>query len=399
MNVTPHHLNEIGPRDNEGICWTLPTSAYTREDVFELEQQNVFRKAWRFVCHSSEVALPGQYVTTQFEKSPVMVIRDLDGTLRALSNVCRHRASLLLSGSGTCEKVITCPYHGATYRPDGHLLGMPEQKQFPKKARSHLDLPQFSLEVLNGLVFVSLEPNPEPLSSWFGVLGQNLAPFPLADLEVESITHGVMEQNWKVITDNYLEGYHVPLGHPGLMRLLNYKGYANIPGTRHVWMDAPLREKAPTTLQEHLYHRLLRPMPGYPASRERSWNYAWVWPNLFLDIYPDQVTLGQLSPLGLRKTAWEYRTLVPRIKHPLKRLQNGIVRTLNNHINLEVQQEDDVLCQRVQQGLDSQEYTRGILGGPEIGVEHFHQLLREAVPGIDSASHTSPTRSSSPIEA
>lgn len=111
--------------------WTLPREAYVSPRLYEEEQRQIFQRGWAFVCHVSEVASPGAYVTQRIGGEPVVVLRDQDGTLRAFSNVCRHRASVLLEGRGTLTKVITCPYHGWSYKLNGKLQGVAEAKVRP----------------------------------------------------------------------------------------------------------------------------------------------------------------------------------------------------------------------------------------------------------------------------
>ena len=150
--------------------YTLPATAYTSPEIYEREMREVFMRAWNFVCHVSDVAEPGRYWTTSIAGEPVVVIRDDDGTLRALSNVCRHRASLIVRGEGTCPKVLRCPYHGWTYRKDGQLAAVPEARGFPDLDREAVRLPSFRVGELCGLVFVCLSDDTEPLDTYFGDL-------------------------------------------------------------------------------------------------------------------------------------------------------------------------------------------------------------------------------------
>src|SRR5262249_58061465 len=104
---------------------TLPARAYTSPEVYEAEMREVFLKGWNFACHVSDLSEPGRFWTTNIAGEPVAVLRDSDGQLRALSNVCRHRAARILNGEGSCPKVLRCPYHGWTYRQDGQPPARP----------------------------------------------------------------------------------------------------------------------------------------------------------------------------------------------------------------------------------------------------------------------------------
>jgi choline monooxygenase len=152
--------------------------------VYAREQDEVFAKSWTFVCHASEVARPGTYATGTVAGEQVVVLRDHAGQLRALSNVCRHRASMLLQGSGTCSRVLRCPYHGWTYQQDGQLAAVPEARGFDDLDREAVRLPSFQVGEMAGLVFVNLDPQAEPLHGWFGDLDERLEPLNIGSLRL-----------------------------------------------------------------------------------------------------------------------------------------------------------------------------------------------------------------------
>jgi Rieske 2Fe-2S family protein len=182
-----------------------------------------------------------------------------------------------------------------------------------------------------------------------------------------------------VIADNYLEGYHIPVGHPGLLRLLDYKGYKAQPGLRHSWIRGPYRDKPSKNRLERLYQRFARPMPGFPEELVGAWNYVHLWPCTFIDIYPDQIDTWHLVPAGPRRTRTIYQIYYPASQS----LRDRLVARVNRHINELVMDEDVTLCDGVQMGLESRTYERGVLNRNENGVLHFHEQLRRAVPGID----------------
>ena len=108
---------------------------------------------------------------------------------------------------------------------------------------------------------------------------------------------GTQPANWKIVADNYLEGYHVPIAHPGLMRLLDYKRYDVEVRDGWVWFEAPLRDKPSGNLMERAYQRLVRRCPGWARDR-RVWRYVLIYPNTTIDLYPDQVVTWQIDPDG-----------------------------------------------------------------------------------------------------
>jgi Rieske 2Fe-2S family protein len=191
--------------------------------------------------------------------------------------------------------------------------------------------------------------------------------------------HAHYDHNWKTLADNYLEGYHVPIGHPGLLRLLDYPKYAPTLYERAVWIDGPFRDNPSRDLMENLYQRFKRPMAEFPAELENQWTYVHFWPAQFVQIYPESIDIWQMhpeSPLRTKTTSIVFRS-------PDESLRDMAVRRLNTRINSEVMEEDVDLCDGVQVGLGSMTYTRGVLNDNERAVGHFHDLLRDAVPGID----------------
>ncbi len=403
------------PTRSGGAAMTLHAHAYSDPAILERERREVFARAWIAIGHVAEVREPGDFATGSIAGEPVVVVRDEQGALRAFSNVCRHRAAQLATGSGSCGKVLRCPYHGWTYRLDGTLAAMPEGRGFGEDFdRDAVRLPEFQVDTLGGLVFVNMDPGAEPLHEWFGDIAERfeglgierLVPVTQRDWRPREIARGLpdvvrsrrlgdaldlvpapetsrvwdaYEHNWKTLADNYLEGYHVPVGHPGLLRLLDYPKYRATLHRRAAWIDGPLRDNPSRDLVERLYQRLHRPMPEFPAELREQWTYIHLWPAQFIDIYPDSIDMWQLHPDGVRRT----RTLFMVFRSPSEGVRDRAVRRLNGLINSEVMDEDVVLCDGVQAGLESLTYTRGVLNDNENAVGHFHDLLRESVPGID----------------
>ena len=398
-----------------GAPLTLHAKAYSDPAVFERERREVFAKAWIIVGHVAEVAAPGDFTTGDIGGEPVVVVRDEDGSLRAFSNICRHRAARLADGSGSCGKVLRCPYHGWTYRLDGTLAAMPEGRGFGEDFdRDAVRLPEFRVDVLGGLVFVAMDPDIPPVREWFGDIAERLEslnidrlvpltrrewrprsiaselPGALRTRRVDAVRELVpparfarftaeYDHNWKNLADNFLEAYHVPIGHPGLLRLLDYPRYRATLYERAAWIDGPLRDNPSRDTLERLYQRFHVPMPEFPAELRGQWTYIHLWPAQFIDIYPDTIDTWQMQPLGPLRT----RTSSMVLRSPNESLQGRVVRQINHRLGDEVMDEDVRLIDGVQVGLGSMTYTRGVLNDNENAVGHFHDLLRAAVPGID----------------
>jgi Rieske 2Fe-2S family protein len=303
----------------------------------------------------------------------VLVVRDEEGRLRAYRNVCRHRGSRLLSGSGQCKAAIRCRYHGWTYRFDGSLIGVPEARAFGERLdKSSLGLLPARVEELCGLVFVNLDPDATPLVELVGDLPARLARYRIASLKPFAPGGDTQPANWKAIVDNYIEGYHIPIAHPGLMRLLDYKRYDVECSEHYVWFEAPLREKQSSNWVERLYAELVAPMPGLADEDRRVWRYAFIYPNTAIDLYPDQVTTWQLVPDGVDRIRSMYGSYRP----PQTDARTKVTQWLNQRMNKLVTDEDIDLVANVREGLQTRGYECGPLSRREDAVVWFADRVR-----------------------
>jgi choline monooxygenase len=361
----------------------LKPRLYTDPAVLESEQELIFERTWQLAGHVSSLPRTGSYLTAQAGTQPVLVIRDEQGQLRAYKNVCRHRASRLLSGAGQCKAAIRCRYHGWTYKLDGTLIGVPEGLGFGERLdKRALGLMPVRIEELCGLVFVNLDPEAAPLAELVGDLPERLAPYRIETLRSFAPAGGTQPANWKAIADNYLEGYHIPIAHPGLMRMLDYRHYDVEVHDHYVWFDAPLRAKPSSNRLERLYAKLVTPMPGLAAEHRQMWRYAYIYPNTTIDLYPDQVGTWQLLPNGIGSTRDVSASYRPAGADPRTRL----VQWANQRLNTLVTEEDVDLVDNVQQGLMTRGYTCGPLGAREAGVAWFADRIRaDLAPALDAA--------------
>ena len=155
----------------------LPAWTYRNRELLGLEYERVILPSWQFVCHQDQLREPGDFATLELMRDPVLVVRDDAGTLRAFLNVCRHRGTRLLDGSGSCRSRIACPYHGWTYGLDGRLVGVPAERTFPGLDKHALSLKPIEIETLEGLVFVRLQGGGPSLRACWGDYVELLRPY------------------------------------------------------------------------------------------------------------------------------------------------------------------------------------------------------------------------------
>jgi choline monooxygenase len=351
----------------------LAPHLYTDPAWLDVEQELIFERTWQLAGHVSSLPRTGSYLTAQAGTQPVLVVRDEHQQLRAYKNVCRHRGSRLLSGSGQCKAAIRCRYHGWTYKLDGSLIGVPERLGFGDGLdKASLGLMPARVEQLCGLVFVNLDPDATPLAELVGDLPERLAPYRIETLESFAPGGGTQPANWKAVADNYLEGYHVPIAHPGLMRMLDYKHYDVEVNDHYVWFQAPLRAKPSSNRLERLYARLVKPMAGLGADDRHVWRYAFIYPNTTIDLYPDQVNTWQMLPDGVART----RDTFGSYRAPGTDPRTRVVQWANQRLNGLVLDEDIDLVDNVQRGLMTRGYRCGPLSARERGVAWFADRIR-----------------------
>ena len=356
----------------------LPAWVYDNAQLSRLEFERVLKPSWQIVCHVNSIPKTGDFQTLDLGSDSVMVLRDRDGSIRAFHNVCRHRGARLLDGAGNCPTAVTCPYHGWTYRHDGGLIGMPVRESFPGLDRSLHGLRPVRVEVALSFVWVCLAGDPPPIATVWGDLADELAPYRLQDMvPLGPITQESWPVDWKIAMDNYLESYHVPIGHPGLYRMFtpDYEDQKAVPGVARglSWM----REHDSPRWAEGRYQRMIGKVATHlPAELRRCWRFYSALPNLGIDVFPDQMDFFQVLPDGPGRCL--IRGAVFGL--PDERREMRAVRYLSSRINTQVNNEDKWLCSRVQRGLASASYRPGPLSQLERWMLEFHDLLRARIP-------------------
>jgi len=183
----------------------LPPEFYASDEMLTMEIESIFDREWLCVGHVSELNAPGDYLTFDLVGHPILILRDSANELRAFSNVCRHRSARLLDGSGNA-RLLVCPYHAWTYELNGKLRGAPFMK--PEQVKD-ICLNGLKLEVWQGLIFVNLDQDAEPLAPGLESLRADIGEFNFEQMKVVHTYDDEVECNWKVLVENFCESYHV----------------------------------------------------------------------------------------------------------------------------------------------------------------------------------------------
>ncbi|WP_431791014.1 Rieske 2Fe-2S domain-containing protein [Kocuria palustris] len=206
----------------------IPAHIYNDKEIFELEKERLFSRSWLFVAHESEVPEAGDYVVRRVLEDSFIISRDEKGQVRALFNMCLHRGMQVCRAEMGNASHFRCPYHGWSYRNDGRIVGLPFHKEayggeegFKKKGQTLLPAP--SLATYNGLIFISMDPDAEPLEDFLGDFKFYLDYYTKqsADgIELRGPQRWRVKANWKIGAENFAgDMYHTPQTHTSVVEI------------------------------------------------------------------------------------------------------------------------------------------------------------------------------------
>ncbi len=358
----------------------LPGWTYFSEELHQLERKRIFCNHWQYVCHVSEVAKPGQFVTLDIANERGLVLRGHDGELRAFHNLCRHRGSRVVAEKrGTCERAIVCPYHGWIYNTDGSLRGIPRAESFPGLPAAEWGLKPIELEVWMGFVFIRFCPGPQPgvhdiMQPHFEEVSQyrtnELVPAEEGTISEE------MPVNWKSVRDVDNEGYHVRQAHPGLHDLYG-ENYVDEPQSGWTSRSVGKFNAHPGTIWSVRHYRSILPEPAWLGEFHRNaWIYIGVFPNFVLGLYPDSVMYYQEIPLSATRTI--QRGAVYRYRDETRAMR--LARYLSVRIDRIASDEDRMLAIWSSEAVKSSGFSGVIYSDLEYGLRSFHDHLRSIIP-------------------
>ncbi|MGI9278833.1 MAG: aromatic ring-hydroxylating oxygenase subunit alpha [Endozoicomonas sp.] len=343
-----------------GEASALPYSAYTSPEIYELERKRIFHGDWVFACNEFALKKPGDKFAFNLAGEPVVIIRGKDGELRALSNACRHRGTLLADdGFSSGNNNLVCPYHSWNYTEDGALRGVPFPGDVKIDKKAHC-LPKFALSVWNGLVFVNIDGKAEPLEDRLAGIEQYVQYNKVGEFdsgyENES-DH--WDTNWKLAMENAMESYHLFKVHkPTLEVVTPTKGAFYIEGNAK-W--------SVTAGETH------SPMPKW-----LNWFYGTPKGNdhyILVSLPPSFV--GVISSDGL----FGYIAVLPEGPGRSYIRGGGVGRgisapkgTVKKFVD-DFFAEDKFICERAQKGMTTSTATGGQLVDLERIVVDFHQFL------------------------
>jgi choline monooxygenase len=340
--------------------FTLPRRWYVDPVVLGLENDLIFRPSWQYAGSADAVADPGSYFSCVVGRTPVVVLRDDSGTLRAFANVCQHRGMILVEGAGSC-RLLQCPYHGWTYALDGSVNRAPGFDNNPRfDPRAH-HLTEYRVDTWGPLIFVSRDLNIGGISEYLAPLETLLdeVNLSLASLRFYRRYEYPMRANWKVAIENSLECYHCAVAHPELKAITDLQRFA-VTNYKNI-----SSQTAPTRPGDEV--------ANYEATTGEIERGVWthIWPNSEISVNPGPQNLSARAFLPLAHD----RTVAVYDQYLLEGYESDDAK-VGEFADL-VARQDIALCEGVQRGLESGGFDTGPLnlGGlpDEIGLQWWEQ--------------------------
>ena len=343
---------------------TLPSTFYRDEKVLEKMKEQIFLKSWQFVGDENLVKIAKSVhpfvLLDKYLTEPLVLTRDEKDQLHCMTNVCTHRANLVVLGSGK-QKKLTCMYHGRRFDLRGKFEHMPEFKEaenFPGEC-DHLQ--EFPLIQWGPLLFTGLNPSFD-FKEVIDTMKERIGFLPINEFKLDnSLSRDYLVQaHWALYCDNYLEGFHVPFVHESLNQVLDYGSY-----TTEIYKYCNLQIGYTDDSSE--VFELPRDHIDY--GKNVAAYYYWVFPNMMFNFYPWGLSINVIRPLSKDRTKVSFISYV----YDPEKLDKGAGQDLDK-----VEREDEFVVENVQKGMLSSFYKAGRFSPTkEKGVHHFQRLLAE----------------------
>lgn len=362
---------------------SLPAFSLTRDEMvdernYRRELERFFSRGWLYACHYSEIPNAGDFLALEIAERRILIVRSRGGGVAAHYNVCPHRGSELVEATeGNCGRTISCPYHGWAFTLEGDFVGAPYRPEGFDGTQWNLH--SIQTDIWNGMVFISFSDVPlSPVGQQLD--GVDLGQWQLSRAKVASKSEYVVDANWKILWENGLECYHCGLNHPELAKVVN------------IVRDGP----QPNHLSEGEFdYRPTFPLLPHAKSATLDGDYACArflggtqdspvgmgflqWHTSIFEavLCPDNAHIMTYVPLSKSRSLVRMVMLVDQdaqegVDYDLERL-NGLHQT--------TRKQDDVVCERVQRGLESGAYASGPYNPSyEFMNQNFVRLYREVM--------------------
>ena len=354
---------------------TLPPVIYTSEEFLEFEKRALFDHEWLCVGRASRIPNVGDYFTTVVNDEHLIVTRGKDGVVRAFSSICQHRGMQLVDDEGNCSK-FTCKYHLWSYGLDGRLLGAPAMERTKDFDKKEYPLPAVKVELWQGFVFVNFDENAAPLGPTLGRYTPYLENYDLENTVCPgTFTLTDMPWNWKVMFENFNDGYHANKLHHTIQDFCP----SELAAFPEPWDDASnvvFRTNGYVHKDGGFNATTKALMPIFPnLTEEERWRstFALVPPTLCFGTAPDQAFFFIIRPKSPDTIDVEIGYLFhpTALEHPMF---DHLFKMSDAGVQVFVQQDQDATT-KVQRGMHSKFAARGRYSWQEESHVQFNRWL------------------------
>jgi phenylpropionate dioxygenase-like ring-hydroxylating dioxygenase large terminal subunit len=375
---------------------TLPAQAYTSEDFFAWELDNLLRPGWQCVAHVSQIPNIGDFLNIDLLGEPLIVVRAKDDSIRVLSRVCPHRSMDIMpegfgydghdpaearDGKTDCghTRLFLCPYHAWTFELDGQLKACPEMHEAEDFSRDSFFLKPFRSEVWQGFIFVNLAGNAPSLADGLPEMAADLAAFRLDKMKLVIAREWDCPFNWKVLVENFMESYHhLGIHHKTLQPMMPARDTWTEEERRHyVRAHLPYKDSVREAYRDFAangdFSDALPPLPGLNETQRSEWGLFLIHPTFLLATAPDRVIWYRLQPLGPDRLKLRTTTLVAPEAMSLTNF--ALLREQTAKQLTDFHLEDMEVCTAVQRGFYASGWQPGRLSHLEMPVWLFHRYL------------------------
>jgi phenylpropionate dioxygenase-like ring-hydroxylating dioxygenase large terminal subunit len=352
----------------------LPPACYTDAGFYEFEREALFAREWLCVGRVDWVTAPGDYFTTRIAGEPIVVTRNRQGEIRAMSAVCQHRAMLVAEGKGNTRGFV-CPYHHWVYSLDGALVNAPAMERTCNFDKQAIRLPAFKVEIWLGFIFINFDPAAPPLAPRLAAVEAAIANYDLGSaVDLQPMT-GTFAWNWKVMFENNNDGYHASKLHRGPLHDFVPSELASFPSAEPD--DAGFLRFNGTLHPDASFNATQRAvLPVFPKLTEEDrgrMTFANVPPTLSLVMTSDLVIYLILRPTGPDSMEQDTGLMVapgapddPAFEHRLEMLTTSAGKIISQDMHVD---------ELVQVGLRSRFATRGRYSWQEGAQSQFNRWL------------------------
>lgn len=346
----------------------LPNAAYWSDEWLKLEQHHCFQDSWVFAGAEAEIPHKGDIKPIEIGGAPIMLVRDQEERIHAFHNVCRHRGARLITQD--CHKTtITCPYHAWTYALDGklrtrpHFFGPDKIDKLPDGGGSDLNLISVRVACWNGCIFVNISGKAEPLEDWLAPMLARCQNYDFTSIKWAGKLAFEVNANWKLVYENYMEGYHVFAVHPKLLKFAPMNIRWSGEWDQHVFYNDYLFPKTSEGRGEDLPH-----YPNLPDDDAKRGLWFLCFPHFAAEVYPDQFTVLVSYPVAPHKTIEEIHVFLineAATSDKFKEPRDALFKMWED-----LNHEDIGMLERLQQGRLSPAYDGGRLSPHWEGPTH-----------------------------